>query len=421
MARIRSVEVTKIAQFDTVVYWFGGLEQIAKSRGKKELTQSAKDVRLSVMHAFQRFTGKNPDQLIEETKQDIKIAMSRIDGFFNYLQKEKGLQWNSAVTQLGFMRGFYTHNDFTFPKRYPTPKRKVSQVSQRDQKTKIYDYDEATDKMIFHNGTIQHFIQNLNFRDQTITLCLLSTGADTADLLQLNLDFVKDAKGKISKVKRFLWNGNREKDGVEFKVYFSEEATQFLKRYVEQERASAKNNEPLFEDKKNKRLKVHALGINFRGASQKMGYIISGNLNPFRPKRFRHLFRTACSNAKVDSGFIMSMMGHASNVSASYLEKSVGLLLKEYVRIEPYVTVFGIDKSSVTVLSEEVQNLNTMTLNLAKENQTLKSQMKKFRKEIKSIVDMNYKEFQEFRAWFETKQRVEEQKDVQEERKEIQT
>ena len=56
---------------------------------------------------------------------------------------------------------------------------------------------------------------------------------------------------------------------------------------------------------------------------------------------------------------------------------------------------------------------------MVKENQKLKSQMEKFREEIKQIVDMNYKEFQEFREWHETKQKVEEQKDVLEERKEI--
>ena len=420
MTRTKSVESLMIVKFNAVKNWFESLEETAISRGKA-LTEHAKNARLSVIVKYSQFTNLTPDQMLEEAKSDIKFATSNITKFFNYLHQEKGLQWNSAITQLAFLRGFYTHNNLHFPKRFGTPKRKVSQVSQRDQKTKIYDYDEATDKMIFHNGTIQHFIQNLNFRDQTITLCLLSTGADTADLLQLNLDFVKDAKGEISKVKRFVWNGNREKDGIEFKVYFSEEATQFLKRYVEQERASATDNEPLFVDKKNVRLQVHSLSMNFRFGAKKMGYVTSGNLNPFRPKRFRHLFRTACSNAKVDSGFVMSMMGHASNISGSYLEKSEGLLLKEYLRVEPYVTVFGVDKSSVTILSEEVQNLNSMTLDLVKENQKLKSQMKTFREEIKSIVDMNYKEFQEFREWLETKQRGEEQKDVQEERKEIKT
>ena len=73
--------------------------------------------------------------------------------------------------------------------------------------------------------------------------------------------------------------------------------------------------------------------MQFRIATEKMGFTKKGQSSPFRPKRFRHLFRTACSNANVDSGYIMAFMGHASNVSASYLEKSNGMFLKEYVKI----------------------------------------------------------------------------------------
>jgi integrase len=345
-----------LLSFSSAKNWFQSLEESAVSRGKN-LTSAAKRVRFGKLYEYTMKGTINPDSLLEEAKTDINAAMKRLTDYFNQVQKEKGVDWNSACTSLSFLRGFYTHNGITFPKRFKIPKRRVSAVSKRDSKTEIYSYNEETDEIIFHNGTLQHFISNLNFRDQVIALSLLSTGADTADLLKLNVGFVKDGKGEISKVKRFLWHDNREKDGIEFKVYFSEEATQFLKRFVEQERAEAKDSEPLFVKEDGQRLPAHALAMNFRLAAQKMGFTVDEESNPFRPKRFRHLFRTACGNAHIDAGFTMAMMGHASDISGSYLEKSDGLFLKEYVRAEPFVTVFGVSKNGLTDLTEEVQRL----------------------------------------------------------------
>ncbi|MCW3997963.1 MAG: site-specific integrase [Candidatus Bathyarchaeota archaeon] len=382
ISRTTKWETLEYLKFDSIKNWFESLEQTAMSRNKK-FTKSARNNRTSVIIKFSKFTGLNPDQLLEEAKKDIKNATSKITDFFNWMVDDKKLVHNSAVTQIGFIRGFYTHNDLFFPKRFGTPQRTVSQVAQRDRKVKIYDYDEVTDKMIFNNGTLQQFIQNLNFRDQTITLCLLSTGADATDLLKLNIEFVKDGKGDTSKTKRFLWSGNRSKDGVPFKVYFSEEATQFLKRYVEQEKAGAKDKEPLFlgrEIKKGeqtirRRLEAHALAINYRKSAKKMGYVKKKLSQPFRPKRFRHLFRTACANANIDIGFINAMMGHKTTVSGSYLERSEGLLLKEYLKVEPYLTVFGLDKSKVTKLGEEMEELRNQVLSLVKQNEDLKSEI----------------------------------------------
>lgn len=352
----------KYLKYETVKNWISSLEQSATSRGK-DFTEGALSIRLRTMYDYVEFNGLNPDELIEKAKGDLNDAMTRLTQYHQMLRERIGKRgkktsWNSACTLQCYIRGFYTHNDLTFPKRFKVPKRRVSAVSKRDTKTEIYGYDEENDEIIYRNGTLQHFISNLNFRDQTIALCLLSTGTDASDLLALNVGFVKDAKGNISKTKRFLWHDNRLKDGIEFKVYFSEEATQFLKRYVEQERAGASGDEPLFAKENGERLPAHALAMNFRASAKKMGYVKKDESSPFRPKRFRHLFRTACGNAHIDTGFTNVMMGHVTDVSAGYLEKSNGLFLKEYVRVEPYITVFGVEKSDVIELSEKVEGLN---------------------------------------------------------------
>lgn len=357
----------KNLRYNSVKSWFQSLEESAIGRGKT-FTKSARVSRMRALAEYLEFTGMNPDELLSKAKIDAKDAMQRLTGFFNWLMgkpeqgvkpRERKLAWNAACTLQAYLRGFYTHNDLHFPKRFKTPRRKVSAVSKRDAKSPVFSYDEDTDEIIYKNGVLQNFISNLSFRDMTIALCLLSTGADSADLLSLDVGFTKDPKGAISTVKRFIWHDNRKKDGIEFKTYFSAEATQFLKRYVEQERANAEDKAPLFVKEDGKRLGSHALAINFRTGASKFLKVESNESNPFRPKRLRHLFRSAAANAHVDQGYIEAMMGHATSISASYLEKSDALFLREYVKFEPHVTVFGIEKNGLTELSEEITALRT--------------------------------------------------------------
>lgn len=113
---------------------------------------------------------------------------------------------------------------------------------------------------------------------------------------------------------------------------------------------------------------THNLSGTYRTAAQNMGLIITDETNPFRPKRFRVLFGTACSIASVEAGFKMAFMGHASNMSATYLEKSQGLFLKEYLKVEPWVTVYGIDKSQFSEVNQNVDALQQKIDDLSVEN-----------------------------------------------------
>ena len=302
----------------------------------------------------------NPDELIAE---GVDAVMTRLTRYFLWLTGEEveGLEprgkpvgWNSACTSQAMIRGFYTHNDTTFPKRFMVPKRKRSAVSRRDSRTPVFGYDEDSDES-YLNGLLPQFVSNLNFRDQTVAACLLATGADAADLLSLKMAFVKDGRGRITSLPRIKWEGDRLKDGFPFRTYFSREATNLLKRYIEQERVDAVDDEALFVTGDGDPLTVQALRDNFRGAAERMGYTRKDQSNPFRPKRLRHAFREACSAAHVDGGYAQAMMGHSSGVSASYLEKGEGSFLREYVRVEPFVTLFGVDRNNVTDLAETLE------------------------------------------------------------------
>jgi integrase len=437
MGRIKTgkIQGDELQSFTSVQNWLSSLSQASKSKGKEDLTLGAKRQRLGRMLEYTKFTGCNPDQLLEEAKQDINKAGTRLDQFFKQRCKD-GIDWNTACTNLSYLRGFYSHNDLTFPKRYRLPSRKVSKVSKRDEKVPIYDYNEENGEAIFNNKTLQHLVQNLNFRDQTIALALLSSGQDANDLLKLDIGFVKDGMGKLCMRKRFFWKGNREKDGIEFKTMFSEEATEFIRRYVEQERAGAKNDEPLFVRKFDKtvgtdndgkrvtetqttRLEVAALAFNFKSAAEKMGYKVTDESNPFRPKRFRHLFRTAMSCAHVEEGYVQAMMGHATSISHGYLEKSDGLFIQEYIKAEPYLTVFGLNKEAVTEMNEKVYNVEKSVVDQAQEITKLKeelaTQKSYFDELVKAITNESVGQFKE---WLETKRKLEfQQTDNEEKRK----
>jgi len=400
---VNGLKGDELLKFESVQNWLNSLDQIQKNQGKT-LSKTAKAMRLGRMLEYTDEGKLNPDEFLVEAKEDINKAGERLSKYFE--EKKLKVSFNSAITSLCYLRGFYTHNDVFFPKRWGVPKKRVSEVSKRDDKDSFFEYNAKNDEVEFKNDNMQHFIGNLSFRDQTIALCLLSSGADATDLLNLKVGFVRDGRGKIVDKKRFFWHGNRAKTGQPFKTFFSEEATQFLKRYVEQERTEAKKNEPLFVGqsreysfKKGKRkgekvvvgehLTAQSLSSNFRDSAQKMGYAKEKNVSsPFRPKRFRRLFRTACGIANIDNGFTLAFMGHVSDVSGSYLSKANGIFEKMYVKVEPLLTVFGVNQSVVDEMTKEVSVLKTTTSAVVDKVQDLEAQLKDAVKMIYSFEPM---------------------------------
>ena len=419
--------------------WLESLDYCAVSRGKKGLTLGAKRQRLSTMKNFVNFSKMNPDQLLDEAKRDINLSGKRLLDFFS-AGVEDGKSRNTMATQLSFLRGFYSHNDLTFPKRWRIPSRTKSQVKHKDEQKPMFKRN-GNGEVELKAETLQKFIQTLNFRDQTITLCLLSSGTDANDILALNFDFVKNVDDETD---RLLLSGNRIKDNIEFRVFLSQEATQFVKRYVRQVKAEQRleitDKTPLFfmtdssHGNRGKRMTVQALASNFRDGAKKIGNIKEGELNSLRPKRFRHLFKNACSHANIDEGWVNSMIGHKSNVSQSYLEKSVLMLEAQYEKIEKFVTVFGIGKIRFDESNRVIRKLEAKMTIMEKgsmlivdETNQLKIKVQELEKQLKStegylkafeeIIDKG--ELAKFREWMETQYNIEAQENLYKDNAEI--
>jgi hypothetical protein len=174
---------------------------------------------------------------------------------------------------------------------------------------------------------------------------------------------------------RIYWKNNRRKTKVLFKTFFSKEATKLIRRYIAQERRDAKDEEPLFVVPRDKRMKPLHLSSIYRDAAKKMGVKWSeGEHNPLRPKRMRHLFRTACDTAGVSELYTNMFMGHKNSIGMAYSEVSKGKAELEYLRVEPFLTVYG-EVEETTEIKQEISNLGTTVETLTKKNVELTGQI----------------------------------------------
>jgi integrase len=168
---------------------------------------------------------------------------------------------------------------------------------------------------------MRNFLANLSLRDQAITLALLSSGQDSGDLFNLNIADVE----KQTKNGRIYWASRRNKTAIPFKTFISREATKLIRRYVEQERVEAKDNDPLFvfttrqQNQKQatvERMTSDYLGWVYRDVAKKMKIEWKEDeATPLRPKRMRHLFRTACDTAGLQEIYVNAFMGHKNHLA----------------------------------------------------------------------------------------------------------
>jgi hypothetical protein len=205
--------------------------------------------------------------------------------------------------------------------------------------------DEATDEMIYDKEPIKRFLDALKLRDKTIALCMLSSSQDSGDVLALNLGYIRRQKDR----KRFFFDNNRAKTGVQFRTFFSAEASNYLRRYIELERSDAGDDEPIFVtiNSHANRMTTEAIGKNFANAARTAGFEWEDDeVNPFRGKRMRHIFRTACEHAGIGNLWLHIFMGHSLSTNEDYSEIPQAQLEKEYKKVEPYLTIYSSDEAT---------------------------------------------------------------------------
>ena len=313
---------------------------------------------------------KNPDELIEEAVIDPRKVKTRLHQAFVYCKNKPTLDYNSAVIGVyGTVRGFYSHNAVTMGKIKP-PAIRARQVASTDKNypmTRIIeiklDDDQIMRKVIIDRELFKEILSHLNFRDQVIFLCALSSGIDSGDLLRIT---VGDIRYQESTHDRFFISDFRSKSGEIIDTFFSRESTKLLRRYYKQEREFASDDEPIFVTELAKRkatfktkygkpftpsdyqslprgnaLSRAQFSVNVRtGVSQMAITLKPGVQQPFRPKRMRKEFDDACDRAGVPLAFKKIFTGKKYSGSKEYKGRSRHALEIYYEMVEPEITVF---------------------------------------------------------------------------------
>ncbi|MHA2247403.1 MAG: tyrosine-type recombinase/integrase, partial [Candidatus Hodarchaeales archaeon] len=308
----------------------------------------------------------------------------------DYEPTEKIISENTAKTMAySRIRGFYSHNGIIFPKRFRAPEiESESKVDITDRKLRIIKYDNEGLPFI-DDDMFQSFFKRLRFRDQVICACQVGGGGhDLVDLLKLTVGQVRD-NNHYSRDggTNFLWSGNRQKTGKQFKVPFSSSATTLLKDYVKRERFEAKDDELVFlkkEDENGRILTPNAVGNNYKNALYQAFNITNGynEYNPLRPKRFRHIFTTICTKRasilNISPNMIRLWQGHASNIQDGYVENDWPTILRDYRKVEEYFQVLDVVKTDT---DKEIDLLR-------KKNEELELCFAGLQKEVEGVVKM---------------------------------
>ena len=326
---------------------------------------------------FLKFHKKNPDELIEEALTDLDIPQERLDDFYRF--KKKQIDRNSCITGIyGIIRGFYRHNRIN-TQDIIAPKFSVRMVKKTDRNFPLFKIVTVSEKkrIVLNRKLLREFYSKLNTRDQCLLLCFMSTGLDSSDFLKLTVGDIRIQMDKL----RIHLNGNRNKTSEEFSDFCSIEASELIKSYVKKQRVDATDDEPVFVvtragqkarffQQNGRSWKIgdtletpnaispREIADAFRTAQRNMGIPLQkGKQGPLRPKRFKKVFRTACSNAGLDKDITKLFLGHKGDQSQNYQEDDREVLEYYFEMVEPKISLFFNEE-------EDIIDKNQMKLEL---------------------------------------------------------
>lgn len=383
---------SEIEQFETVKEVLEDMAKSTKDNYRVTLKQF-----LEFVNSEEEKVELTPDNLIEEARTDIKKTEGRISNFFKWLQGQKiegykprgkKMRETSAHQRAyGYLRGWYCNNDILFERKWIRKIPKVTRFKEALKKDAVYTFfkvDEKKRKIYFDREPMQQFLSNLKLRDQAITLALFSSGQDSGVLFSLNIGAIREQKNS-----RIFWEGKRDKTQMLFRTFISKEATKLIRTYIKQERSDAKNDKPLFVTSGNhgKCMTPELLSSVYRDAAKRMKIEWdNGEQNPLRPKRLRHLFRTACDTAGVAELYQNAYMGHSNSQGQGYSELSPAKLELEYLRVEPFLTVYGTVEENVE-FKEQISKLEGTINLLSKRNVEFEEGRKELGQKVQTLTE----------------------------------
>ena len=348
-----------------VLRWF---RKKKKLNTRKELPEGSLRLINFWMPRYLSFHNKTPSELIALAKADPEDEVGETDlsDFYNFQLNEIKRKVNYAFTGVwSVLRGFYSHNG-VLTKDWVSPRRETTETNRTDQDFPMFE--KVGKAWHIKDDNIKPFLSHLSYRNQTICICLIQTGMDFEDLQQLTIGDVT----RQPEEDYLYWTASRQKPPhIPFVSIFGRESSDMLRNYIKIHRAGAKSeDEPIFQADiverkdlwkkqnkwpKRKRLPFPDEDVPFAPMTQtslatcfrrvsanklkiKMG---AGKQQPYRPKRFRKIFRTACGLAQFDNDLIDAFMGHERTTSKKYLEMPREQIVELYKDVEPIITIYA--------------------------------------------------------------------------------
>ncbi|WP_407356041.1 tyrosine-type recombinase/integrase [Methanolobus sp. WCC5] len=331
---------------------------------------------LTGMVKYCRFTGLNPDELLQEADEDIKAGIlprerrikKRLISYRNWLDSQ-GLAINTKLNDMSGPRSFYKTFDHELP-RLPKWERAKPKEEHLDIPTK---------------EDIRQALQVCDLRNKAIILTGCSSGLSADEITNLKLDqFLKGYDDVTEICTLFIRRG---KSGQDFVTFLSPETTRTINQYIEY-----RNRDPMTCDKREhaqrdkqrtygnagylfikkqvpndyldsydeelRKLDTDGLLKAYRTLSANAGISTDkGIWNLVRSHNMRKFFNTTLKNAGFDSERVEYLMGHAlDGVKGAYYRADSEKLREMYLKFVPYLTIQKeLDVSKAKEYLEKVQ------------------------------------------------------------------
>ncbi|WP_406662386.1 site-specific integrase [Methanolobus sp. ZRKC3] len=338
---------------------------------------------LTGMLKYVKFTGLNPDELLQEADEDIKKGVlprerrikKKLVSYRNWLDSQD-LAINTKLNDFSGPKSFYRSFDHELPKmpRWERSKPKEEHLD------------------IPNKEEIRKALNVCCLRNRAIILTGCSSGLSAEEICKLTIEqFNKgyDTESEITTL--FIRRG---KSGQDFVTFISPEATRAIRKYLEYRNRTHNVNDPRIQVqldkqkiygnagylfiKKNvsdeyldtydeglRKLDVDGLIKAYRVLSAKAGLSNNkGTWNLIRSHNMRRFFNTTLKNAGFDSERGEYFMGHAlDGVKGAYYRAEADKLRDIYKAFVPYLTI---QKDLDVTSTPEYQKLT-------EENQDLKA------------------------------------------------
>ncbi|MDQ1251113.1 MAG: Tyr recombinase protein [Euryarchaeota archaeon] len=394
------IEFVDIAKDPLVIEWFETIN--ARPKTIRNYTQG--------LRWFTEFTGKTPDELLQEAEQEIRDGLlmrhrnvkKYLIGFRQYLQ-EKENSPNTVRTHIQGAKSFYSAFDIELPKL----SNRAGHKAQALRKHKIIPTKED----------IQEVLKVADPLEKALVLTGCTSGLSANEICNLTVGEFNRGYDKETGITTLPLR--REKEDFDFITFLSPEASKAILDYLAYRERKAKTTEQrrldqlekqrvfaesnyLFikryiplqymqtRDEDLRKLDLDSMVKIYHNLSDKaMKNAPKGDWNLIRSHNMRKYFYSALRNAGCDTFHAEFFMGHTLPDSQSpYFDPKPEKLREIYQNYVPYLTI---QKELNVSESPEFQKLKTENEVLAREavRATVeRSEIQKLRDEIEQIKEL---------------------------------